>query len=170
MELEWKVVKAFPNYEISNWGVVRRITKTHGSSPAGTIMKAYQNPRGYVYVRLTHNGKSWSKGLHNIVAEAFLGEKPTFKNSRTEIDHIDCDKTNNRADNLQYVSAKINKRRAIRNGLHTMMWGKPIKINKNIADEIRKESRNGMRNCDIAKKFNVRASLVSDVICNRCWI
>lgn len=48
--------------------------------------------------------------VHRLVAQAFCPNP----NNYTIVDHIDSNKLNNHADNLQWVTAEINTRKAIR--------------------------------------------------------
>ena len=167
---EWREIKDCSNYEVSENGEIRRSRQTHGSYKVGALLKININPRGYAYVRLANNGTVHSIAVHKLVAEAFINQKPTIKSGRLEVNHIDGDKSNNRISNLEYVSSKENKKHAIRTGLHKSVGGKKIRINMDIARHIRKLNNNGFNNTKIAKYFNVRPSLVSDVINNRCWV
>lgn len=63
------------------------------------------NSSGY---KMVHIGKMLYT-VHSLVAYAFLGEKPEGK----EIDHIDGDKLNNFASNLQYISHSENMKKAV---------------------------------------------------------
>ena len=47
--------------------------------------------------------------VHNVVAEAFHGPKPA---DNYLVDHIDCNKLNNRPDNLEWVTRSENARRS----------------------------------------------------------
>ena len=58
----------------------------------------------YFGVGLFVNGKSFYKTVHSIVAQNFIGERP----DKFDIDHIDNNSLNNRADNLRYVSRSEN--------------------------------------------------------------
>jgi hypothetical protein len=55
--------------------------------------------------------KSKSFNVHQLVMLAFVGPPP----EKYAIDHIDCDKTNNRLTNLEYVTHAENNRRAEHN-------------------------------------------------------
>ena len=49
------------------------------------------------------NGSKFTKLVHVLVAEAFIGKKTGL-----DIDHLDNCKTNNRIDNLEYVTRREN--------------------------------------------------------------
>lgn len=62
--------------------------------------------KGYPSVNI--RGDRWvSSKVHVLVAEAFLGPRPT---PRHEVNHIDGDKTNNRAENLEWCTHRENMR------------------------------------------------------------
>ena len=68
------------------------------------------NSKGYLRVGLYRDGKQVFKAIHRLVAEAFVpNDDPEHKDT---IDHIDGDKTNNRADNLQWLSNADNIRKS----------------------------------------------------------
>ena len=85
---EWKPVKDFPEYMISNQGRIAKILAT-------------QDFRGYRVLNLTKDNQPFHKRIHRLVAEAFL---PPGDESQTTIDHIDRDKSNNRVENLRWAS------------------------------------------------------------------
>jgi hypothetical protein len=62
------------------------------------------NSGGYYQVVLTINGNRTQPHIHKLVAEAFIPNP----NNYPQADHIDCDKLNNRADNLQWCTRKEN--------------------------------------------------------------
>lgn len=88
-------------YEVSNMGNVR-------SLKYGKIryLKPAKNQKGYYFVRLYKNGILKNFKVHRLVANAFV-ENP---NGYNEINHIDEDKTNNKASNLEWCTHKYNKR------------------------------------------------------------
>lgn len=69
-----------------------------------TILKTWIGNHGYQTVALRVNGKYKRCTVHSLVAECFLGVKP----KGTEIDHIDGNKQNNAANNLQYITRSEN--------------------------------------------------------------
>lgn len=59
---------------------------------------------GYLQVGLSKNSVKKTHKLHQLVAMAFI-ENP---DNKRDIDHIDCDKTNNFFDNLRWVTCAEN--------------------------------------------------------------
>ena len=98
----WKDVKGYEGrYKISNEGVLISLVK---SKPI--IMKQPLNTHGYKIVRLSLNGKSRTRTVHQLVAEAFLNHTPC--GYKLIVDHIDNDRLNNNSENLQITSQRRN--------------------------------------------------------------
>ena len=85
------------NYEISNLGRVRNI-KTKN------VVQPEKEEKGYCRLSIKINGVKKHYPIHRLVAIAFI---PNPLN-KAQVDHIDNDKSNNRVDNLQWVSNKEN--------------------------------------------------------------
>ena len=103
----WKQIDEFQNYEISDRGEVRNIQ-------SGKVLKPWIGVGGYVYINLTNgHGKPMPKRLHRLVAKAFV---PNPYN-KPQVNHKDGDKTNNCADNLEWVTKSENMNHAYRTGL-----------------------------------------------------
>lgn len=64
---------------------------------------------GYPVTTLSRPGKNWSTSFHNVVAAAFLGPRPEGH----QINHLDGNKGNPRAANLEYCTKSSNMRHAI---------------------------------------------------------
>lgn len=71
------------------------------------------NHKGYLMVGVRIEGRSVTKSVHSIIAECFLGIRP----KGYQIDHIDNVRTNNKASNLQYVTASENVQKAYDTGI-----------------------------------------------------
>ena len=85
-------------------------------------LRAHDNGHGYKTVCLCIDGKPKTYYVHRLVASAFV-ENP---NDYPEVNHIDEDRGNNRAENLEWCTSKYNKnygRRAERFGRRR---GRPV--------------------------------------------
>ena len=91
-------IRNFPDYKISNWGRVF-------SKKTNTFINGRPNALGYYQVALRDvNGNTVWVLIHRLVAEYFV---PNICFG-TEVDHINKDRTDNRASNLRWVSRKEN--------------------------------------------------------------
>ena len=108
----WKEIKSYPNYLISNEGRVY-------SCKRSIFLKPRKNRDGYFYVGLYKNGVCKMHKIHRLVSLAFI---PNPENKRT-VNHIDGIKINNFDSNLEWCSQKENVRHAWSNGLQKAIKG-----------------------------------------------
>lgn len=108
----WKPIPGYLNYKVSNLGRVKSIGRmdARGERRKGKILSRTMNPSGYMMVTLYEGGQRKTYTVHKLVASAFIGDRP----NGTEVNHIDEDKTNNSADNLEYVTRLENVRHGTR--------------------------------------------------------
>lgn len=124
----WKPVPGWESlYEVSDQGRIRSLDrpvvqlsrsgnlctvvykgKVLKPRPGGGRLKGDR----YRQISLAKDNSPVNAYIHHLVAEAFLGPKP----DGAEVNHKDCDKTNNALANLEYVSRDENIAHALANG------------------------------------------------------
>ena len=103
----WRPVVGYEGlYEVSSYGRVRSLDKydSRNRFRKGRILTLYTETGGYLRAHLSSNGKAKHHSVHRLVAEAFIPNPDNLP----EINHIDEDKINNRADNLEFCNRKYN--------------------------------------------------------------
>ncbi len=90
-------------YEVSDRGRIRSFVRRR----EGKLL-ACARSHGYPAVVLSGDDGCAAKLVHRLVAEAFIGPAP----GGHDVDHIDGNRGNPRAENLEYVSRSENLRRA----------------------------------------------------------
>ena len=124
-----KPVKGFENYLVSRDGYVLSLR-------SGTKLKPITRKTGYQEVNLYSDRTSKYFLIHRLVAEAFC-DKPYSDD--IEVNHIDGDKTNNAADNLEWVTHNENLKHAYEAGLRDQdvsaraIWCKNIETGEVVA-------------------------------------
>lgn len=97
----------FENYQITDDGRV-------WSKKRNKWRTCILGDKGYLKVNLSKDGKVYTKNIHRLVAEAFI-PNPENKNC---VDHINTIRTDNRVENLKWVSYTENMNNPI--SLHGM--------------------------------------------------
>ena len=111
MEETWKPAVGFEGiYEVSDIGRVRRI---HAGGKR-TYLKPGLDTKGYYFVLLVHGKKRRHAAIHRLVAEAFIPNPEKKK----QVNHINGNKADNTAGNLEWATAKENVAHAIRTRLY----------------------------------------------------
>ena len=109
----WKAIKDYEGkYEVSNLGRVKSLERT--SRLNRKIKERILAPREYTggYLRVQLSRKDFY--IHRLVAETFI---PNPEN-KSQVNHIDGNKRNNRVDNLEWNTPLENNLHAIRTGLN----------------------------------------------------
>lgn len=107
----WKSIDNFPNYEVSSTGKIRSL-RYLGHNKVKELV-AHPDAKGYLRIGLTKDGAKHTFKVHRLVAQAFI-DNPENK---SQVNHKDGNKVNNRADNLEWCTAHDNVVHAYQNGL-----------------------------------------------------
>lgn len=167
---KWIPVKGYEeHYEVSNYGRVRNIPRTVQMSCKGgqyisesTINHPTNNNKGYGRVFLSKYNKVTTKYVHRLVAENWC-KNPFHYN---EVNHIDGNKSNNKAKNLEWVSRRQNCIHARRTGLFIPS---PSKLSARMVDDIVLLRKNGVKRQDVADKYGINPANVSGITSGKTW-
>ena len=100
---KWKSINE--EYDVSNLGRIRR-TKNNGTK----YLKPEVLKKGYLRVSIWENGTRKRILVHRLVAQMFI---PNKDKTKTQIDHINNNTSDNRVENLRWVTPKENVQHSI---------------------------------------------------------
>lgn len=162
MEEIWKDVVGYEGlYQVSNIGRVKSLDmilpyERHNKKATrirrGKLLTFSKTNSGYLRVIMANNGIHKLILVHRLVAQAFI---PNQLNKR-EVNHINGNKTDNRVENLEWVSSSENKIHAFKNKLYKSE--KPIYQIKN--GKIINKFESGM---DIKRKLGLSPQNIGKV-------
>ena len=110
----WKPIPGFEEvYSASSLGRIRRDSDSPRGT-AGETLKGWVSRYGYLNIRLSDGPRRPTLLAHRLVMLAFVGPCPANK----EINHKNGIKTDNRLQNLEYVTRQENMRHAFATGLN----------------------------------------------------
>lgn len=114
----------------------------------------------YYKVTLSINGKEHQYLVHRLVANAFI---PNPEN-KPEVNHINGDRLDNRASNLEWVTAKENQIHSVKTNLRkhgTELWNGKFTKEQVLEIIIRKHSGESCKK--LGKEFGVNATTISAI-------
>lgn len=119
MKEEWSEIDGYTGYEISNYG---RILSTKGKNPR--FLKQRISNNGYNLINLYQDGVSNTYQVQVLVANIFcINDSPEIK---TQVNHKNEVKTDNRSCNLEWVTPAQNINHGTANARRAKALGKPV--------------------------------------------
>lgn len=179
MTENWKEVKGFPDYLISNngrlWSKTKIVSRPKGKYlKKGKIMKLHDDTRGYLTANLINGNVRKNYKIHRLVAENFI-ENPEEKR---EVNHINGIKDDNRVSNLEWVTSKENKKHAWNIGLYKKQNGLKFsgekngfsKLNDQTVKEIRRIYKSGgISQKELGIKYNTSQTQIFYIVNRITW-
>lgn len=163
MDEVWRAVVGYEStHQVSNLGQARTVKRPHRLLG----LRVYRG--GYLRTTISTKNRQQHRPIHRLVAEAFIGLPPTPNH---QINHIDGNKTNNRADNLEWCTVQENQLHAYAIGLSTPRRGTQhgrAKLSEAQVIEIR-GLLGTMPQHAIAAIFNVRQPQIHRIATRKLW-
>lgn len=134
----WKPITGYEQfYHVSNMGRVKMIGRTKSSSLPNTdiclmkpkILSQYKTERDYFRIAITNDdGKQRKFWIHQLVCIAFLPNP----HNKPQVNHIDGNPSNNKLENLEWVTPKENMQHAHKMGLMNPAKGHEHSLSKSV--------------------------------------
>jgi len=160
----WFPVDQWP-YEVSDMGRVRRSEPASGTRP-GLVLKTSKSNTGYMRVQLSRDGTPRKFLVARLVAEAFVPRR----RGAPFVNHKNGDKTDNRAENLEWVTRSENQLHAYDTGLQ--LSGEAAgraKLTLEHVKEIVRRHAAGESQTALAKEYPVNQSMISKIVRGEYW-
>jgi hypothetical protein len=171
----WKKIKESPFYLVSNYGNIKsvfRIVERANKRPYTSkerIMKPATDDNGYLRCGLSIDGKLRTFKVHRLVASAFCKGMTLEKN---EVNHINGIKSDNRAENLEWITRSANCKHSFDTGLQKPKKGMlngHSKLKDSDIKQIRQMFLEGYSSRKIAKIYNMDKTIFLDIKNGKCW-
>lgn len=172
---EWRSVRGYKGlYEVSNMGRVRsvdRVVKYRDGrvyNYKGKILSLIPNKAGYIQADLYRNTKYKTTYVHILVLKAFKRQPK----GKTEVNHRNGIKHDNRLHNLHWCTRLENVSHAISEGLSTTRGSNchNAKLtNEDVLEICRLVDIEGLKYKVVADKFSVSHGHVRDIVLGNRW-
>jgi hypothetical protein len=173
-QIEWRIIADFPNYEVSNDGRVRSVERWRGCGPGNKSIKhfpqveikQYFDKSGYKNVSLYGQtpGHVRRRPVHRLVAQTFNANPGRLP----EIHHTNDNKTDNRAENLEWISHDDHVRISRISGVYASKGTDHpmVELTELLVLEIREASGSHGR---IAANYGISRGHVTNIKARRAW-
>lgn len=148
--------EVLPDYLVSRDG---RVVSLKGKEPV--LKRPSVNTHGYLHVMMTVGGKQRLEAVHRLVARAFVPGDVSLT-----VNHIDGDKLNNLAENLEWVSRAENHAKWVASGRHGRWTGK---LSWDDVRAIRVGLARGYTQRQMAARYGINQSNVSCIASGKSW-
>jgi hypothetical protein len=158
-------------YQASNTGQIRSIDRlvkhNYGGLKLtkGRILKQSKQRNGYLACPIFYNGIEKRRNIHRLIISAFLGE------SNLTVNHKNGIKSDNNLSNLEYCTLSENAKHSFRIGLSCIDGEKhpSSRLSNEEAKTIFKLANSGSSTMELARKYGVVASVISNIKFGRSY-
>lgn len=171
----WKDVTGYEGiYQVSNTGRIKKLYREWVGSTGGKrftnekILPPHFSKFGYNHHIFIKEGKPKDLRVCRLVAIAFVPNP----DNKPFVNHIDGNKANDSASNLEWNTRSENDRHAFANGLRSGMKGSKngmAKIDEKIVLEIRKLYSSGSNTRVLADRFKLSIDHIGNIVKRRIW-
>lgn len=168
----WKpIIGLDGHYEISSIGRIRKLYFRNGTAcfklKSPIILKTRKTKAGYITWGHKKNKKGSYIFVHSMMLIAFVGPRP--KNMVAA--HLNGNKTDNRIENLKWVTQKENQSHRKIHG--TFYFGQQMSHSKLKNSDIKKIFKdynvNGFTQKQIGQKYGISRSAISLILLKKTW-
>lgn len=174
----WKPIEGYEGYyQVSTFGNVRSLDRLvldkncKSRFIKGVQIKPCVHHKGYLEVHLSKDNEEKIFKVHRLVAQAFIPNPEGLP----QINHKNCDKTDNHVFNLEWCTNTENHKHKIDNGLNMVSRGEKNGFSKLTTEQVSYIKTNykprsktlGMR--ALAKTFNVSESCIWGIVSGKFW-
>lgn len=172
--MAWRVCPRFPNFEVSEWGDVRRLVSVHGGT-AGSRLRGFIDADGYRRYALTNaEGKKEPVADYRLVAEAFIGPPPT---DRHEVAHKNGSRVCAHYSELRWATRLENHQDTFVHGTTPGVGERNPKAKLSEQDVLRlrreyraiKNRQSAKTVSDLANEFGLHLATVSSIARGKSW-
>lgn len=159
----WKTYPDYPFLQVNQFGEVRSKDKEVVGKDGrkyhfkGKVLKQHLSKNGYLQVSFGVNGKTTNLYVHRMVATCYVPNPFCLP----QVNHIDCDRTNNRWDNLEWCTPQYNSQ--YRNKLGRWVNNNPshpvFAINLKTRKVIRFNSQS-----EVARRLKINLGNINEVV------
>jgi hypothetical protein len=153
MKEQWKTIRDFPEYSVSNFGEIR-------SNKSGRILSTSPNQFGVVQVGLMRDGVQYHRSVPLLVAKEFLPIKPGPFDTPI---NLDGDRNNNHIDNLvwrpRWFAIKFNRQ---------FRYPSDMRVDRSIVDI--KTGEVSVNSLECAKRYGLLEEEIAIAIMNKTYV